>query len=254
LSRRARVIRTPEHIDVELRPAGPGSRFLAFLVDASFALAVALFLQRLLDPFVPEGLGLAVWLTLQFVIGWGYHIYFETRRAGRSPGKQLLGLRVVDGRGFQLGVEQSFVRNTLRVLDAAPVFYGLGGLVALFDAAGRRLGDLAADTLVVRETFDQQALARTLGGGDATSLRVPRVVRQARRRIGLEEREFLTALCLRADALEPRARFDLFESVAADYRQRLQLEEDRLSGEKLVRGVASILFWDRRHADRRQRA
>jgi uncharacterized RDD family membrane protein YckC len=243
---RARFVVTPEQVEVRLVPAGPGSRFLALIVDSTFALAISSALYNLIVPTVSGGIGYAIWATLNFVLAWGYHVYFETARRGQSPGKRLLGLRVVDGRGLPLAVEQSFVRNVIRVLDLAPVFYGVGAAAMGADRHRRRLGDLAADTMVVRESRALSEAATIARAPEHNSLRTPRVIRAVRHRIGLEERELLLALSLRAASLTPQARFDLFEDMAAHYRRKLELPEMGLSGENLVRGLIGVLFWDRR--------
>jgi uncharacterized RDD family membrane protein YckC len=247
---RARFVLTPEHVEVRLVPAGPGSRFLALVVDSSFAIALSSALYQLLVPTLSRGIGYALWATLNFVLSWGYHVYFETARGGQSPGKRLLGLRVVDGRGLPLAVEQSFVRNVVRVLDLAPLFYGVGAVAMVADRHRRRLGDLAADTMVVRESRTLTEAAAVARAPEHNSLRTPRVIRAVRHRIGLDERELLLALSLRAATLSPQARFDLFEEVAAHYRRKLELPDLGLSGESLVRGLVGVLFWDRRASAR----
>jgi hypothetical protein len=204
---------------------------------------VASFVSTLLVATLPlAGLGLAAAITATFVVQWGWHIYFETRHEGRTPGKRLLGLRVVDGRGLPIGLAQSFVRTVVRVLDTLPLLYGLGGLVCQVDRHRRRLGDLVADTLVIREGRSFSPAASLARAPEYNSLRVPRVLRLIRRRVTLEEREFLLTLVLRADEMENRARFDLMEDVARHYRPRLGIDESRLSGESLVRGLTAVLF------------
>jgi uncharacterized RDD family membrane protein YckC len=246
MSDRERRVLTPEHVEIRLVPAGPGSRLLALIVDSTFALALSGLLYRFLAPTLPYGLGYALWATANFVLGWGYHVYFESAHRGQSPGKRLLGLRVVDARGLPLSLEQSFVRNVLRVLDMAPVFYGVGAAALALDRHRRRLGDVAADTLVVRESRSYPEGASLARSPQFNSLRVPRVVRAIRHRISLEERELLLAMCLRAPTLRPETRFDLFEDVAAHYRRKLELPELALSGENLVRGLTAVLFSERR--------
>ena len=106
---------------------------------------------RIASSLLPGAVGQLVAATAAFLITWGYHVYFEVRHQGRSPGKALVGIRVVDGRGLPISLEQSFVRNIVRVLDFAPLGYGLGALTVQLDREARRLGDIAADTLVIRE-------------------------------------------------------------------------------------------------------
>jgi uncharacterized RDD family membrane protein YckC len=244
-ARRGRIIVTPEHVEVVLDPAGLGNRFLALLVDLAFVLGLSVFVAQLSLLLMPLGISGIVRGLAFLVVGWGYHVYFETRHQGQSPGKRLLGLRVVDGRGMPLAVEQSFVRNALRALDALPLGYAVGGLACLFDRDRRRLGDIVADTLVVREPRGLLADRRLTHERAFNSLREPRLLRLIRHRVGLEEREFLATLCQRAEALDQRARFDIMEEVAAHYRKRLDIGAVPLSAEALVRGLTAILFAER---------
>ncbi|HZF11135.1 MAG TPA: RDD family protein [Thermoanaerobaculia bacterium] len=245
MRRRERRVVTPELVGLRLTPAGPASRLAALLVDVTLILAGTAALDSLLGPLLPRAVSEALVVTLAFVLQWGYHVYFETWHRGRSPGKRATGLRVVDGRGLPLTLQQSFVRNILRALDFLPLFYGLGGLVSLLDPEGRRLGDLAADTLVVEERKPAASAERLRAErriedlAEASNLEVARRIRH---RVGVEEREFLATLCQRADRLEPQARYDLMEQVGGYYRETLEIDAPHLSGENLVRGIAAVLF------------
>ncbi len=239
---RAAEILTPEHVPIRLEAAGLGSRFLAWVVDAVLIAALvsaSLFALTLLVPF---GVGGAAFPVAMFLITWGYHIYFEVRHRGRSPGKRMLRLRVVDLRGLPVTFQQSFVRNISRALDFAPLLYAVGGTAALLDRHHRRLGDLAADTLVVQERPAEDFSGTLAEGRRFNSLRTPGVLRRARRKVGLDEREMLLSLVLRAERLDPRARFDLMEEVGGHYRKALEIDDPHLSGENVVRGLLSILY------------
>lgn len=240
-----RRILTPEHVLIQLEPAGLGSRFLAFVVDFVLILGVSVLVVQITSSLGTFGVGAIVQALVLLVIGWGYHVFFETRHQGQSPGKRVVGLRVVDGRGLPLSVEQSFVRNVLRAVDQLPLGYALGGIFCVFDRERRRLGDMAADTLVVREEVTFEPERRVSRERTYNSLKTPRVLRLIRHRVCLEEREFLSTLCARAEALEATARFDLMEAVGRHYREALGIDDPRLSGENLVRGLTGILFSDR---------
>lgn len=235
-----RQVLTPEHVEIRLRPAGLGSRFLAVTIDFALAVAISTGLGVILGQ-LPPAIAVPVWATASFVVMWGYHVYFEARHEGRSPGKRALRLRVVDGRGLPLTVAQSFVRNVVRVLDSAPLFYGLGALASLLDPHRRRLGDMAADTLVVAEGRTEDPPPAAVLSPEYNSLRTPRVLRLVRRRLSLEEREFLSTLVRRAPELAETARYDLMEEAGEWYRQRLELRDLPLSGEQVVRGLAAVL-------------
>ncbi|MBI5369397.1 MAG: hypothetical protein HZA54_20350 [Planctomycetes bacterium] len=120
--------------------------------------------------------------------------------------------------------------------------YGVGALACLVDPLSRRLGDLAADTLVIREEGQLGFRVLLPPSRRFNSLRTPRTLRLIRHRIGLELREYLLTLCLRAEGLEARARFDLMEAAGRHLRERLDLDDPHLSGENLVRDLTSILY------------
>ena len=236
------TIITPEHVHIRLEPAGAGSRFLAIVIDSTLSFAISLTIGGILMRALPTGAAMAFFVTIQFVVTWGWHLYFEVRKQGRTPGKRMLRIRVVDARGLPVTLYQSLVRNITRVLDFAPAFYGLGAIVTLLSPTHRRLGDIVADTIVVRDAQPLVYEGKLAAVRRFNSLRTSRVQRLIRHRITLEEREFLLTLCLRADRMSPAARYDLFEEVANVYRQKLAIEEERMSGENLVRDLTAVLF------------
>lgn len=146
LDNRLRV-ETPEGVDLLLRPAGLVPRALAFAVDLAIrgAILLALFISLgLLGKF---GMGLGA--LLLFLVQWWYMVLFEVLNQGRTPGKHWLGLRVVHDDGTPVGWASSLTRNLLRFVDLLPFGYFLGALSCLGHPAFKRLGDLAAGTLVV---------------------------------------------------------------------------------------------------------
>jgi len=196
----------------------------------------------MLSMVLPRGIALAIFITANFVLTWGWHVYFETRHQGRTPGKRALRLRVIDARGLPVSLYQSLVRNITRVLDFAPLFYGIAAITSLSSSTRRRLGDIIADTLVIRDAQPLAYKGQLAAERRYNSLRTPRVLRLIRHRISLEEREFLLALCMRADKMSAAARYDLMEEVAAAYRAELGLEEESISGENFVRDLTAVLF------------
>lgn len=236
------TITTPEHVPIRLEPAGAGSRFLAIIIDAVLVSGIATTLYGVFAVFLPRGVALALFVTVNFFLTWAWHIFFETRKQGRTPGKRVLKIRVIDARGLPVSLHQSLVRNITRVLDFIPAFYGVGAIVMMSSQTRRRLGDIIADTLVVRDAQPLAYRGSLAAERRHNSLRTPRVLRLARHRISLEEREFLLALCLRAGRMTAEARYDLFEDVARVYRQKLDIEEEQISGENLVRDLTAVLF------------
>lgn len=140
-------VETPEGIDLPLRPAGLMVRAVAFAIDLGirgFILGVLFIALAFLGR-----LGMGLGSLLLFAISWWYMVLFEVLRQGRSPGKQWLGLRVVHDDGTPIGWSASLLRNLLRFVDLLPFGYFLGALSCLQHPTFKRLGDIAAGTLVV---------------------------------------------------------------------------------------------------------
>ncbi len=140
-------VETPEGIDLVLRPAGLLPRALAYAIDLAIRGAIMLVLFIALALLGQLGLGLG--LILMFLLNWWYMVLFEVLNQGRSPGKQVMGLRVVHDDGTPIGWSASLVRNLLRFVDMLPFAYSLGALSCLLHPTFKRLGDIAAGSLVV---------------------------------------------------------------------------------------------------------
>jgi uncharacterized RDD family membrane protein YckC len=154
------TIDTPENIEFAYDIAGIGSRFLAAIVD-TLLIGVAEIVVFILIGLIVSSLDLASSAAgslllalgglLAFAILWGYYIAFELLWNGQSPGKRLIGLRVVREGGRPITFVGSAIRNLIRIVDFLPFFYGIGVVVMFVDPRARRLGDLAGGTLVVKE-------------------------------------------------------------------------------------------------------
>jgi uncharacterized RDD family membrane protein YckC len=236
------TITTPEHVPIRLEPAGAGSRFLALLIDAVIVTAMSSAIFSIAETFLPRGIAAAIFVTVNFFLTFAWHLWFETRRQGRTPGKRVMKIRVIDARGLPVSLHQSLVRNITRTLDFIPAFYGVGAISVMVSRSRQRLGDIIADTLVVRDAQPLAYRGSLAADRRHNSLQTPRVLRLARHRIRLEEREFLLTLCLRADRMGAEARYDLMEEVARVYRAKLDIEEEQISGENFVRDLTAVLF------------
>ncbi len=137
---------TPEGVELGLRVAGPLPRTLAWVIDALIRYTALFIIALVLIPFGTLGAGLL--LILLFLAEWFYPVLFEIKR-GATPGKRAMGLTVVHDNGTPIGWPASLIRNLLRVIDFFPLFYGAGLLSMLINRQFKRLGDLAAGTLVV---------------------------------------------------------------------------------------------------------
>jgi uncharacterized RDD family membrane protein YckC len=144
------AIATPEGVELEVELAGLGSRFLAEAIDWVLKAIVVGALAILLYA-IGSGVATAVFLVLVFIIWFGYDVLFEVLSNGRTPGKRACGLRVVRSGGQPIGFVASSVRNLLRIVDGPLTSYVAGIVSIVVSKRNQRLGDMAADTLVVRE-------------------------------------------------------------------------------------------------------
>ncbi|HEX4066543.1 MAG TPA: RDD family protein [Acidobacteriaceae bacterium] len=165
------TIETPEQVAIRFPVAGIGSRFLALLADSlvqGVAYAVLTLLLLLVISAAPDHLQSVArnsekWLIagiilLNFILYWGYFTLFEAYWNGQTPGKRICKLRVIRDSGRQITFFESMTRNLLRAVDGFPGFYAVGIVAMLANRRNKRLGDLAAGTLVVHERAPEPPL------------------------------------------------------------------------------------------------
>lgn len=151
------IVETPEGVDIELIPAGPLARILAYVIDLIFRGIILLCLSLLLQTL--EQLGSGIYFLLLFAIEWLYPVLFEQLSQGQTPGKKMMKLTVLDSRGLPPSLSQSLLRNLLRGVDFLPIGYLFGLCSMALSHRFQRLGDRIANTLVVySDRPAQQAL------------------------------------------------------------------------------------------------
>jgi uncharacterized RDD family membrane protein YckC len=153
-------IDTPELVSIEMPLAGIGSRFVALLVDYLIWTAGILVIIVLYTYLLP-GIGafskvsmqwaVALRIFIFFLLNWGYFTLFEAFWNGRTPGKRVARIRVIQRSGQAIGLFESMARNLIRYVDQIPFFYAVGVITMFATRQHQRLGDLAAGTLVVRD-------------------------------------------------------------------------------------------------------
>jgi uncharacterized RDD family membrane protein YckC len=243
---------TNEKVSITYRVAGLGARFLAWLVDFVFILLLSLVGVMVSMPLDlgREGLGTAVAILWNFVVTWSYFPLFEWLWQGQTPGKRLMGIRVIHWRGTTISFYEALLRNLLRIVDALPVPHpalvgGLGFVVAACNRENRRLGDLAAGTLVVHVEKQPKPIRSlyTLSGADAEAERARQaLLRQRLGQLSREQKQTLLDLCLRRDQLRLGERARLFRATAEFFQTRLELAPDAYeSEEKFVLQLAAVL-------------
>jgi uncharacterized RDD family membrane protein YckC len=143
----ARRIATPEGIELELRLAGPVPRAGAWALDFVLRLAILLVASMILGAL--GGFGTGLFLLLWFGLEWLFPAWCEVHLGGATPGKKALNLAVLHDDGTPVRWPAALTRNLLRALDFLPLFYGIGLVAMMMNRDFKRLGDLAAGTIVV---------------------------------------------------------------------------------------------------------
>ena len=143
----ARRVATPEGIEITLRVAGPVPRALAYVLD--LLIRAAIMFTVAIAVSVLGRFGLAIFLLTAFLLEWLYPVIFEVLAAGATPGKRAMGLIVLNDDGTPIRWPGSLTRNLLRALDFLPFMYFIGFCSMVANRDFKRLGDLAANTLVV---------------------------------------------------------------------------------------------------------
>lgn len=231
------AVRTPENVLFEYELAGLASRALAVAVDLCVmgmligltALTCAVF------GVVFAGFARALYFVALFAIQWGYGVVLEWRWHGQTVGKRVAGTRVLSSNGLAISFGQAALRNLLRVVDILPGGYLLGGLSVLCDPRARRLGDIAADTVVVRVQRDAR-LTEILGEDHAQrASKIDLALRNAQREITALERDLLHELAKRREQLPLPVRHELFAKLARHLEQRFDMQRPEfLSDERFV--------------------
>lgn len=242
------VIRTAEGISFSLWLAGPTTRFLAWAIDLACILTFFILLNTALGLggiVFPDWAGAAMAAGM-FVTLIGYAMVFEWFWRGQTPGKRLLRLRVVDERGLKLQFSQVALRNFMRIVDAMPMLYFLGGPACFFSSRRQRLGDLAANTVVVHvPKLRQPDLSQVVGGKYNSFRDHPHLAARLRQLVTPEEADLALNAILRRERLDADARVRLFDSFAEHFRDKVAFPEEAtlgLSDEQYVRNVVDLVF------------
>jgi uncharacterized membrane protein SpoIIM required for sporulation/uncharacterized RDD family membrane protein YckC len=219
-------VETPEQVVLSYTIAGIASRGAAALIDYTVLSVMVLLVGLAFAPFAAQlrsiAWPLAILTILAFGIYWGYYVLFEGLWDGQTPGKRQLGLRVVRDGGYSITFGASAVRNLVRFIDMQPgvVFgaYSIGILSAVLSRSGKRLGDYAAGTIVVREravtisSGESPPVAAVAGAEPAGALTAA---------LTDDEYALLDRYMARRNSLDVNRRAQFAEQLAIRFRDRL---------------------------------
>ena len=241
-------IRMPEGIVFSQRLAGPVTRFSAWLIDWACITTTVTLGNIALSPIalVDPDIWRAMTILGYFGLTIGYGIVTEWFWRGQTIGKRLLRLRVIDANGLKLQFSQVVIRNLLRAIDMLPMLYLVGGTAAVLTKRAQRLGDLAANTVVVRHPKTEQPDLDRLLPDKYNSLReYPHLEARLRQEVSAPEAALAVRALMRRDMLDPQARVELFRDIANHFRAKAQFPPEATEGvadEQYVRNIVDVLY------------
>jgi uncharacterized RDD family membrane protein YckC len=228
--------------------AGPVTRFLAWVIDGfcisaiMILIGIAISVLSILSP----NFATAFYVIAYFVISIGYGILLEWAWRGQTIGKRILRLRVVDVEGMRLQFNQIATRNLLRVVDGLPLLYFVGGLTCWSNRKCQRLGDIAANTVVIRNPRVTEPDLDQLLTGKYNSLRqYPHLAARLRQHVSAGEAAVALQALLRRDGFEPAGRVELFAELAAHFRAKVEFPAEATDGvadEQYLRNVVDVIY------------
>lgn len=246
-------IQTPEGVVFRLPLAGPASRLYAMLLDVTIVLGTVNGIGLLVYWIFAKapGFGVMTITLLEFAIGFAYGALLEGFWNGQTIGKRLFHLRVIDQTGLPLRIEQAWVRNLMRVFDALPIAYLVGGISVLSSPLMQRFGDRVAGTLVIRQTPlavpQEEFWTRQKYN---SFLEHPPIAMRLRRAATPELAGLVQDALRRRNELAPYARREIYRELAKYLQSEISPFPDelveRLSDEQYLINASGILFGDQR--------
>lgn len=247
------TIATPEGVLFRLPLAGPASRLYAMLLDMAIVLGTVNGIGLLIYWIFAKapGFGAMVVTLAEFAIGFLYGAVLEGFWNGQTIGKRLFHLRVIDQTGLPLRIEQAWVRNLMRVFDALPFAYLVGGISVLSNPLMQRFGDRVAGTLVIRQTPlaapGEEFWTRQKYN---SFMDYPAIAMHLRRAATPELASLIQDALRRRNQLAPYARREIYRELAAYVQNEISQFPDELvemlSDEQYLINTAGVLFGNQR--------
>lgn len=159
-------IKTPEFVTLQFKLAGLGSRAAAIIIDLLIITIVnillgviAYFTMNSLEELIltmDVAMPIAIVVVIIFIFYWGYFLIFEYFNGGKTIGKKIVGIRVIQDNGHSITLLSSIIRNLMRIIDMLPIGYFIGIVMIFFHSKHQRFGDIVAGTIVVHEREGRQ--------------------------------------------------------------------------------------------------
>ncbi len=246
------IVKTPEGIAFPFLLAGPASRCIAWVIDLMCITVLVTVFGKLFTIFtlINQDVAKALNLMLYFFITLSYAILAEWFWRGQTIGKRLMHLRVMDEQGFRIRFSQIVIRNLVRFLDTLPLLYMLGGVVCLSSKKYQRIGDIIANTIVIRTYVVTEPDFDQLSTPKYNSFRkYPHLAARLRQRVNQNEKSVILEALMRRNHFEKTARIELFKDIVAHFQQIVSFPREvteNISDEQYVRNIVDILFPSKR--------
>lgn len=227
------TVKTPEGIRFPLLLAGPITRSLAWTVDLATTAVISSGVKSLIGilGIISRDAASAALILTYFVVSIGYGIVTEWYWRGQTVGKRVFRLRVMDEQGLRLQFSQIVIRNLLRALDSLPAFYLVGGLACLISRRAQRLGDIAANTIVVwNPKVSKPDLDQILADKYNSFRDYPHLEARLRQQISPGEAGVALRAVMRRDGLDPGARVELFRDIASHFKGIVTFPQEATDG------------------------
>jgi uncharacterized RDD family membrane protein YckC len=241
-------IKTPEGITFPLILAGPLSRCMALSIDFFLVLTASTIISKItmLFIFISEDIVQALNIIIFSFLFLSYTIISEWYFNGKTFGKNILGLQVIDIEGFPLTLSQVVIRNIMRFIDSLPFFYMIGGLTCLLNPKYQRLGDITAGTLVIRTIKISKPDISSIITNKYNSFRdYPVLAARLRDNIPPEISGILFKVLLRRESLEPEIRFEIYSEIVEVLKKYAKFPKEAtqdLSDEQFLKNCLEIIF------------
>jgi uncharacterized RDD family membrane protein YckC len=140
-------ITSAQNVQIEHPVASVGERIVSTFLD--FLFMSAYLIMMLLISGISKSSGYLYWFIV-FLPVISYHLLFEVFMEGQSLGKTIMKIKVMNSDGSRPGFTSYFLRWIFRIIDVSFLFGGIAVITIITNGKGKRLGDLAANTTVIR--------------------------------------------------------------------------------------------------------
>ncbi len=224
-------------------------RFSAWLIDFLIIMTVVMLIESFMFGIIGAlswDLATAAAALTTFIAGIGYGVLLEWKWRGQTIGKRIFHIRVMDAQGLKLRFSRIVIRNLLRFIDQLPALYALGGITCFLNSKNQRLGDIAADTIVVwHPAIPEPELNHILPDKYNTLRKYPHLAARLRQQVSPHEAGIILDALIRRDRLNPKDRVRLFKSIAGRFQAMVEFPQEAVEGlsdEQYIRNVADIVF------------